>query len=272
MQNILQLFARYGSHILFLGLEIFCFILIINFNKTQKDIYLNSINLFNGKLTERVDKTRDYLKLQEINDSLTNENSKLIQRLINESRSNLPNLEMDIPEDYVIIPALVCDKTINLKNNYITLCKGEKDGVKSGMGVISNNGVVGLVRSVSSDFSIVLPIINLLSRTSVSIKNSNYFGTMKWQDSNPLKMVVEEVPKHAKITEGDTIITSGYSTVFPKGIPIGKITNFYVEQGSANFSIDVEVNEDLARLEYAYIIDYKKKAQKDSLTNLVINE
>jgi rod shape-determining protein MreC len=272
MQNILQLFARYGSHFLFLGLEIFCFVLIVNFNKTQKEIYLNSINLLNGKLTERVDKTRDYLRLQEINDSLTAENSRLIQRLINESSSNLPNLQAEVSQDYNIIPALVCDKTINLKNNYITLCKGSKDGVKSGMGVIAEKGVVGLVRSVSNDFSIVLPIINVLSRTSVAIKGSNYFGTMKWQDTNPLKMIVEEVPKHAQFSAGDTIVTSGYSTVFPKGINIGKVTNFYVEPGSANFSIEIEVNEDLARLEYAYIIDYRKKEQKDSLINLVINE
>ncbi len=272
MQNILQLFARYGSHILFLGLEILCFVLIVNYNKTQKDIYLNSINLLNGKLTERVDKTRDYLKLQEINDSLSQENARLIERLINESQTNIPGIQSDQTTDYIVIPAQVCDKTINLKNNFITLCAGTNKGVESGMGVISDNGVVGQVRSVSEDFSIVIPIINVLARTSVAIKGSNYFGTMLWQDANPLKMIVDEVPKHARLNEGDTIITSGYSTVFPKGIPIGKISNFSIEPGSANYTIEVNVNEDLARLEYAYILDYKKKIQKDSLTNVVINE
>ena len=272
MQNILQLFARYGSHILFIGLEIFCFVLIVNYNKTQKDIYVNSINLLNGKLTSRVDKTRDYLRLQEINDSLSLENARLIQRLINEAGRNIPDLESSLSVEYEFIPAQICDKTINLKNNYFTLCAGSKDGIRPGMGVISAKGVVGQVRSVSPDFSIVIPIINVLSRTSVAIKNSNYFGTMLWEDSNPLKMIIKEVPKHAEINTGDTIITSGYSTVFPKGIPIGKITNFSIEPGSANFSIEVDINEDLARLDYAYVVDYRNKVQKDSITNSLINE
>jgi rod shape-determining protein MreC len=219
-----------------------------------------------------VDKTRDYLRLQEINDSISQENARLIQRLINASTSITPGSQPNLSPDYIFIPAQVCDKTLNLKNNYFTLCTGESKGVKPGMGVISDNGVVGQVRSVSNDFSIVIPIINVLSRTSVAIKNSNYFGTMLWQDSNPLKMMVEEVPKHAQINVGDTIITSGFSTVFPKGIPVGKITNFSIEPGSANYSIEVDLNEDLARLDYAYVVDYKKKVQKDSLTNTVANE
>ena len=272
MQNILQLFARYGSHILFLGLEVFCFILIINFNKTQRDIYVNSINLLNGTLNQKLDNTRDFLYLKEINDSLNFENAQLIQRIINANPGTVSPFTNDSIDNYRVIPASICDKTIHLKNNYFTLCGGTRDGIDVGMGVISNNGVVGLVRSVSRDFSLVLPVINVLSKTSVVIKNSNYYGTMIWEDSNPLKMMVNEVPKHATFAVGDTIITSGYSTVFPKGIMVGRITNFSIEPGSATFSIDVEMSEDLANLEYTYVIDYRLKSQKDSLVNAAINE
>lgn len=274
MRNILLLFARYGAHILFVGIEIFCFFLIVNYNQTQKDIYLNSIGLFNGNINQRMDKFRDYLYLQEVNDSLINENAKLLEQIINSSSSNqeaIFTIDSSLQE-YNSIPALICNKTINLKNNYVTLCKGERSGIRKGMGVISETGIVGLVRSTSKDFSIVLPIINVLSRTSVSIKNKAYFGTMLWRDTHPLHVTVEEVPKHADIAVGDTIITSGFSSVFPRGIEIGKITNFSVEPGSANYTIDVTVNNDISKIEYVYVIDYVNRFEKDSLQNTIIDE
>lgn len=274
MRNILLLFARYGAHILFIGIEIFCFFLIVNYNQTQKDIYLNSIGLFNGKINQRVDKLSDYLYLQEVNDSLISENAKLLEQIINTSSSDQKTvfLQDSALKEYKIIPSAICNKTINLKNNYITLCKGESSGIRKDMGVISENGVVGMVRSTSKDFSIVLPIINVLSRTSVSIKNKAYFGTMLWRDTHPLHVTVEEIPKHADLGVGDTIITSGFSSVFPKGIEIGKITNFSVEPGSANYTIDVTLNNDLSKVEYVYVIDYVNRFQKDSLQKTIIDE
>ena len=274
MRNILLLFARYGAHILFIGIEIFCFFLIVNYNQTQKDIYLNSIGLFNGKINQRMDIFSDYLYLQVVNDSLNNENAKLLEQIINATSTDqeaIFAIDSNLQE-YNAISASICNKTINLKNNYVTLCKGEKSGIRVGMGVISENGIVGLVRSTSKDFSIVLPIINVLSRTSVSIKNKAYFGTMLWRDTHPLYVTVEEIPKHADIAVGDTLITSGFSSVFPRGIEIGKITNFSVEPGSANYTIDVTVYNDISKIEYVYVIDYVNRFEKDSLQNTIINE
>jgi rod shape-determining protein MreC len=274
MRNILLLFARYGAHILFIGIEIFCFFLIVNYNQTQKDIYLNSIGLLNGKINQRVDKLSDYLYLQEVNDSLISENAKLLEQIINASSNNQKTvfLQDSVLKEFKIIPSAICNKTINLKNNYITLCKGESSGIRKDMGVISEKGIVGMVRSTSKDFSIVLPIINVLSRTSVAIKNKAYFGTMLWRDTHPLYVTVEEIPKHADLGVGDTIITSGFSSVFPKGIEIGKITNFSVEPGSANYTIDVTLNNDLSKIEYVYVIDYVNRFQKDSLQKTIIDE
>ncbi len=274
MQNILYLLARFGAHILFIGLEILCFYFIVNFNKTQKDIYLNSASLFAGKLNEKVDNVRDYMYLQEINDSLQQENSNLLETMINSNtRKNLNVSILDTQLlQYELIPSSICSKTIHLRNNFFTLCDGKNKGITKGMGVISKDGIVGVVSNASYNYSKVLPLINSLSHISAAIKNKNFFGTLTWTETNPLKMTMEEVPKHAGIAEGDTIITSGYSTHFPKGIEIGTIENFIVDRGSANYTIEVNLFNDLTNLEYVYVINNHLATEQDSLQNASINE
>lgn len=274
MQNILYLLAKFGAHILFIGLEVLCFYLIVNFNKTQKDIYLNSASLFAGKLNEKVDNARDYMYLKEINDSLQRENANLLEAMINSSNNNNQGVSVLDSQlmQYELIPSSICNKTVHLRNNYFTLCDGKKVGIKEGMGVISKKGIVGVVSNVSNNYAKVLPIINSLSHISAAIKNKNFFGTLLWTDTNPLKITMEEVPKHAHIAEGDTIITSGYSTHFPKGIEIGTIANFIVDRGSANYTIEVNLNNDLTNLEYVYVINNRLAIEQDSLQNARINE
>lgn len=272
MQNILLLFARYGSHLVFIGLEIVCFYLIVNYNQAQKDIWLNSSNIFTGYLNYKVDNVRDYFYLESINDSLRHENADLLNRVlkyrVKRSDSDLDSALLR----YNIIPATICGLDIHKRYNYFTLCEGRKDGIKPGMGVITNNGIVGLVRNVSSNYSTILPIINAASRTSCIIKGKNFPGILTWKSSNPQKMTLEDVPKHANLNIGDTIITSGYSTVFPKGIPIGVIVNFTAETGSATYVIDVALWEDVTNLEYVYVVENIFRTEIDSLKNLINEE
>jgi rod shape-determining protein MreC len=272
MRNILLLFARYGTHLLFIGLEIVCFYLIVNYNQTQKDIWLNSSNIFSGFLNEKVDNTRDYFHLESINDSLQIENSKLLQRLINSSQPvGVNSLDSNF-QKFRVIPATICGLDIHKRYNYFNLCEGTSAGIRSGMGVVTENGVVGVVRDVSNNYSTVLPLINAASRTSCIIKTKNFPGILTWKSSNPLKMTLEDVPKHANLNIGDTIVTSGYSTIFPKGIPVGEISNFITEKGSATYIIDVNLWEDLTKLEYVYVIENQIKVEIDSLNNLLDEE
>jgi len=274
MYNILQLVLKYGAHLLFLVLEILCFYLIINYNRTQKEIYLNSSNVYSAKLSSQTNRLNQYLRLHDINDSLMYENASLIENIIQIEYSNLNVPEADsLYERYNLIPSTVCNSTIHLRNNHITLCKGRREGVLPGMGVISSsNGIVGIVRNVSENFAHVMTLLNSQTVISCAVKSRFGHGALVWKVEDPLRMTLESVPKHSKIAIGDTVITSGYSTMFPKGIVVGKIEKFSIPLGSNNYNITVKLINDLTAIDYAYVVQNRFAVEQLSLENEVPNE
>ncbi len=224
-------------------------------------------------MNQEVTEINDYLKLKKITDSLSSENASLIQQLINSDSS--PTLEHadSTYAQYIISPAKICSKTLNLRNNYFSICAGKNNDIQRNMGVISPYGVVGIIKNVSNNYATVLPLNNSLSRTSCTIKSKNYFGNLVWKSMNPMNMKLEGIPRHARIAVGDSIVTSGYSAIFPKNLPIGTISNFsFSDEGSGNYNIDVKLHYDLSSIENVYVIDNTLKAEIDSLRNTLINE
>jgi rod shape-determining protein MreC len=256
MYNVIQLFVKYGGHILFVVLEIICFYFIINFNQTQRDIFLNSSNVYAGKIATQTARISNYVQLNERNDSLMRENANLIENLISIEYTNdlIPSAD-SIYDRYDLIPATICNSTINLTNNHITLCSGNREGIEADMGVISSSiGIIGIVRNVSDNFAHVITILNSQSRVSCSIKSRKGHGSLKWRTMDPLRVSLIDVPKHEKIAVGDTIITSGYSTMFPRGILVGRIERYEIEPGSNNYLITVKLFNDLTNLQHAYVV------------------
>lgn len=273
MKNVISFIIKYSAFIAFLLLEIISFYFIVNYNKSQKEIWLNSSNIFVGSINKHVQGVEDFFKLQERNDSLLTENARLLETIINyrvsSSNNSFQNFEeQDSTLNYELIPSKICSKTIHLRNNYITLCKGAADGIKSGMGVISNDGIVGIVKEVSEKFSSVLLIINSQSRISVKINSKNYSGNLVWKDEDIRKMNLIDIPKHAEIEKGDTISTSGYSVSFPKDIMIGTISDFQIKGGGNSFEIDVELFSDIGQLDYVYVVNFVNKEEKEEITEV----
>jgi len=270
MRNIISLFIRYSAFILFLVLECFSFYLIINYNKSQKEIWANSSNLLTGGVNSYVQGVEDFFALQNRNDSLLIENAKLLETIINyrinSKNNNFQEFEdSDSTANYQLIPSRLCSKTINLRNNFMTLCKGSQDSIEVGMGVITENGIAGIVSQVSKDFSTVLMILNSESRTSAKVKSKNYFGNLQWRSDNPLLMTLTDVPKHAEIVIGDTVVTSGFSISFPEDVYIGTIYDYSIQDGSNSYNIDVELATDFSKTDYVYVVSYKLAEQKEQL-------
>ncbi len=273
MRNLIYLIIRYSALFLFLVLEFFAFYLIVNYNRSQKEIWAHSSNLLTGNLYKKIEHIEDYFDLRIQNDSLQNENSKLLEKIINYrvlSRDNaFQKFEStDTLNNYHLLPATICNKTLNLRNNYFTLCKGREDGIEVGMGVISDYGIVGIVNSVSSHFATVLLIINSRSNISVKVKNKNYPGSLVWNNSNPDILNLINIPKHASIEVGDSVVTSGYSISFPPEIFVGKINDFSIESGSNNYRIDINLDYQLSRLEFVYVVKYDLIEEKQTLIQM----
>jgi len=261
--------SRYGHVVLFVFLEFFCFLIIINFNIIQGEIWTNTTNIFSDAMNARVNAISNYSKLELKNDSLRLENARLLQEIVNfrvsEEQESFQEFVEKQEFDYKLIPVSICAKTIHLTNNTMTLCQGSKDGLSKRMGIITKKGVVGITAACSDNFCKSLSVINRLSQISGKILGKDYTGSVTWQKRDPRFLTMNAVPKYANVALGDTIVTSGYSTMFPPNIPIGIVSNFKEIRGQNEFEIEVAVLEDLAKIKDAYAIEYQLSKEKASL-------
>lgn len=269
MQNLIQFLLRHGVFFLFLLLEALCFYLVVKTNQKQSDILLVSSNVLVGKIYARMDGILEYWHLSEKVDSLSAENARL-KRMIYSARAadgpvvNYP-LDSALLPLYTVIPAHVINNSVSSIKNYLTLDKGSRHGLKPGMGVIDDSGIVGVVSNVSSSFARVLSILHSDAMISASIKRNHYFGSLVWKGFNPRRMYLEAIPKHAEIFVGDTVVTSGFSEIFPSGILIGVVEGFRIETGSNFYTVSVRLFNDLSNIQQAYAIDNALKEEKEEL-------
>jgi rod shape-determining protein MreC len=265
MQNLIQFLLRTGALFLFVGLELICFSIIIRKNEHQKQLYFQYSSAVSGRLSAQVQSFVDYWSLDEIRDSLLTENARLIEEL---SAMHVPvgdSLPPDTVRMFEIIPARVVKNSIAARNNFLLLDKGARDGIRPGMGVLHDNGPVGVVVATSEHFARVLSILHSQSMVSAAIRRNGYFGSLVWRSVNPRRMRMEAVPKHADIGIGDTIVTSGLSVVYPPDVVIGVVDTFWIERGSSFYSIDVNLDLDISRISHAYVVNNLYAAEIDSL-------
>lgn len=280
MASFFDNFSRFGGFLAFIFFELVCFILIVQFNQKQRDILFHSGGLASGKLLETTNQFGNYFQLSEVADSIANENARLLQRISNDKSLPLlvftDTLKVEIDtsrtESYKLIAAEVINNSVNKNYNYLTLNKGSKDGLEANMGLVTPNGLVGVVRQVTDNHARVMSVLNGQSRISVAIRRNNYFGTLLWKGGDRSVMELEDIPKHADLIEGDTVVTSGYSTLFPPKLTVGYITEFEVKQGSNFYTAKVRLAENPANLRYVYAVQHLHKAEIKELEASFENE
>ena len=269
MKNIWQLLFRYHLFLLFIALQTIALQLLIRNNNYQRSVWVNSTNSFIANLYDERDRFSGFLKLRETNDALKAENTQL-RAMILENYDRLENHVIEVNDtillqQYIYTPAKVINLSLNSRNNYITLNKGSLSGIQPGMGVTSEGAVVGFVKDVSSHFCSVIPVINPNFATSVRMMNGRELGRLVWQDIDPIHARVLEIPNHAQVGIGDTIISSGFGNYFPKGSLVGLVTQVERPQGENAYEIKIELSVDFRRLEYVEVIEYLYKEEKKDL-------
>jgi len=178
------------------------------------------------------------------------------------AESNSANLDSTIHR-FGIKPTRVIHNSIGLRNNYITLDGGSQYDILPGLGVITDKGPIGIVVASTRRFAKVMSLLHSNMMLSASIKSKGYFGSLVWRSANPMLMELDALPKHAQIQVGDTVVTSGYSKIFPPGLQIGKIDTFWLPEGSNFYRTRVLLDVDLSSLHSAYVIlNYSLKEQE----------
>lgn len=276
MFNLLQLFLKLSGFFLFVVLEILCFSLIVKYNQRQSEIYVNTVNNFTGYLQAKAASTLQYFKLYDENKRLERENALLYDRLANVG-INLPKPLDTVWADslkskYAFTGARIIRNSVNQHHNYITLDKGSKDGVVPHSGVVTENGVVGIVRKVSEHYSVAMSILHRQTRISARLKHKGYFGPLVWEGDDIHTFKLTDISKDKSVAKGDTVETSGYSAIFPEGIMLGVVEKFWLEPGSNYFSIQVKSSLDLSNLQHVYIVRNLRKNEQYQLEQAVREE
>ena len=270
MRNLWIFISKYNAFFLFVIFFVTALILTIKNNSYQRASVLNSSNRVIGEAYQNVNAFKSYLRLGAINDSLARENARLRNQLkssfYNDSIAGNSVKDTLYKQQYTYIVARVVNNSIHQKNNYITIDRGEWQGVHKGMGVICGSGIVGIVLSVSDNFASVRTILHSETKISASIAGTGAFGSLVWGDNNydPQKAVLEDIPNHITVKPGAQVVTSGYS-LFPAGLPIGKVIKTGVIGGNNFLNIEVELSTDFATLEYVYVVNNLFSAEQAQL-------
>ena len=274
MRNLLNFLIKYNHWFLFLLLEVVCFILLIRFNSYQQSVYFTSANAVSGNIYGVTSSITSYFHLKSENDDLLDRNM-LLEEQIAKLESALTDFKLDTAQissiralnerDYTIYKANVVNNSLNRIDNYITIDKGSSSGIKPDMGVVDRNGVVGIVYKTSPSFSLVIPILNSKSSLSCKIQESDYFGHLKWENGDSQYAYLRDVPRHAEFKLGDTVVTSGYSTVFPEGIIVGSIDDMYDSNDGLSYSLKVKLATDFGKLYHVRVIARNNQQEQKEL-------
>lgn len=264
MRNLLRFILKHHFIVLFIILEFLALTFIVSNNSFQRSVFDNAFRSFKGNVYSVFDNLRHYMSLKETNRQLIEENLELrnlLRKDYNTSLVEFINIDSSYFPQFRFFKARVINNSTNKQHNYITLDKGAIHGVEPDMGVISANGVVGIVEDVSAHFSSVISLLNTNLNISAKIKKNSAFGPLTWDGINYRKAILKEIPYHVKIIPGDTIITSGYSSVFPEGIFIGTVSNFNVKGGNF-YEIEVELSNDFKTLSNVYLVQNALKEEQ----------
>ncbi|MCC9167754.1 rod shape-determining protein MreC [Pontibacter harenae] len=277
MRNLFSFIFRFRAFLIFVLLEVLCVYLIVRYNTYQGAAFFNSASKYVGQVLEFQSGVTDYFRLAAVNSTLARENATLRQELMAYKRVQLADstAEMDttyfaasdtlreVP--YVLHAGRVINNSIRRSNNYLTLSIGTAEGVKPGMGVISPNGVVGRIKTVSEHYATATSLLHSQMLISAKIKKDDTFGTIKWTGGDYRNALLDYVPLHVKPAIGDTVVTSGFNTVFPEGIMLGTISSVEKEADKSFYTIKVLLSVDFAQLSYVYVVENLLKPERDTL-------
>lgn len=280
MRALIDFLVNSKHWFVFILLEGISLLSLFSYNGYQKSVYFTTANEVVGSVYYFISSVTSYLNLQAENKQLEADNEKLRQE-VNAMRQTLAKNDIDtaaiagITPEYKLIGAHVIASTLHKNNNLITIDKGKADGIKPEMGVVCSSGVVGVVYMTSSHYSIVIPLLNVNSKVSCRIKDSNYFGTLQWNAVRPDVSYAIRIPRHAKVKKYEKVETNGYSDIFPPGIPIGVVTDIGDSADGMSYKLRVALYTDFRTLRNVSVITNYTKPERieleqkaDSLTQL----
>ena len=274
MRNLINFLLKYNYWFLFILLEVASFVLLFRFNRYQQSAFFTSANAVTGAVYEVSGGISSYFHLKSVNEDLLDHNMLLEQQISNLEKALLDhqtdsmtiNSVKELPlTDYRLFKARVIKNSLNQADNYITLNKGASSGIRPEMGVVDGNGIVGIVYQTSPSYSVVISVLNSKSSISCKIIGSDYFGYLKWEHGDSQYAYLRDLPRHAQFNLGDTVVTSGYSTVFPEGIMIGTVDNMSDSHDGLSYLLKIKLATDFGKISDVRVIERTGQQEQQEL-------
>lgn len=272
MNNLINFLLKHYHWFIFIFLVIMSIMMLLRDNPYQQSVYLTSANSVSATVYEGMSSVTGYIALKDINEDLQERNGLLemevikLRNEINEYKMQLPDSGMQPRlQHFNFIVAHVISNSIAQPNNYITINRGSLDGIKPEMGVVDQNGIVGIVNVTGDHSARIISLLNPQMRLSCKLKNSEYFGSLVWDGGSPQYAILEELPKHLKYAKGDTIITSGYSSVFPEGIIVGVVEGRARQLTDSFVSLKVRLTTNFSQLSTVRVISNDMREELKAL-------
>lgn len=276
MKNLFAFFSRFSREFLFLGLQVFCFYLIFTNSNYQKLSVISSANAVSGEVYTQKSNVTQYFNLVDENRKLAEENAVLKTKMKDSYLAVYSSYykinDTLYKQQYEYRTANAINTTTNLQHNFITLDKGSLHGITADMGVLSPQGLVGVVVDVSNYFSTVLPIINTRFTSPVEIKRTGHFGLLKWNGTDIATAKIEDIANHALIVAGDTVITRESSGFYPAGKNVGVVEEVNQPEGSNYLDLTIKLTTDFSSLKKVYVVSNLLKQEKDILEEVMMED
>lgn len=275
MRNLFRFILKHHFVLLFVILEIIAFVLIARNNSYQKSRFVRFRHSITGNISSIFANYKTYLSLREQNQELLKENIHLYDLLLQDRYGKTTKI---VEEDTIIkmkfraLPAKVVNMSVNKQNNFMVINKGKLHGIQPEMAVVTSKGIVGIItKDISDNYSTVLSVLNRKFYTSAIIKRIGYYGPLNWDGKSHRYSILGEIPHNAKINIGDTVITSGFSAIFPKGILIGTVKSYQLNNRNF-YDVKVELSNDFKKLSDVLIIESNIKEEQDTLIERMQND
>lgn len=269
MQQIINFILKNSNRLLFLLLLIISLTLTIQAHSYHKSKVISSANFFTGGIYEKINNVNEYFYLKSQNDALSKENARLKELLFNQKDSfdiKRINTPKEIKKNEIIVSKVI-HNSYSLHENYITINNGENSGIKSNMGVINDNGIIGIIDKTSKNYATIISILNTKSQINAKIKKSNHFGSLIWNGKSTGFVQLIDIPRLAGVRKGDTIVTGGNSIIFPENIGIGTIDKIYTDNVTNYYTLNIKLFNDMTNLGHVYIIKNNDKNEFTQLEN-----
>jgi len=272
MQNLFKLLGKFGFVLLFVFLEAIAFFLIVRRSNYHRVVFTNVTSEITGLFYDWYANTSDYFKLREENELLAEENARLRAEVLY-SKSRYYDCDKNTPiQAFNYIPCKVINNSTRNARNFFTIDAGKIHGIKPDMGVISPNGIAGVVCQVSERFAVCISVLNISFPVPVQLRKSKDYGSLEWDAVSPIYSTVKYIPTHVEIVPGDTLETSAYSSIFPEGIEVGIVESYTINPDDGYYIIKVRLSTRFTALQHVYVVDYLFRNEQKALEDSVKNE